>query len=325
MNPRKSFWLRNAMVAAGVCLAIGAIRISRMQGRVTGGEAQVGCGGAPVDESAAGQKKQAIYEEGVNNLPPETIDTEALKRANTNAWLITSPSNPDPAPLCEGLPGTNSCNLKVEWKNWVDADPNIRKPLMKAITKCALPSTYSVAHPDGTNFPGQWGIYQSWKDSRLAGQDKRERMSSCILSLLNGLGNTLDICIIGPGGSPFSDACSDTQKYDLREGGFFGDLFASTPTAYVVGPQTDAVGSGRICGNPATGTDYCCPEDPALATAQNCTHKTIKAGGFGGPNGRCKKMAMAGPYEYCAEFYSTREPNRIYKDVFTTFVPSVIP
>ena len=45
----------------------------------------------------------------------------------------------------------------------------------------------------------------------------------------------LALGIVGPGGSPFSDACDD-PKIDLREGGFFGDLFANNPKAYVVGP-----------------------------------------------------------------------------------------
>jgi hypothetical protein len=302
------------MVVAGLGVAFGAIRLSRMDGKVTGGDMQAGCGGG-INE--VGSMQQAIGDIGVNNLLPAAIDSEGLKRANTNAANVTTSTNPDPIPLCEGPPGATSCNLKAEWKNWVDADPENRKSLMRAMTKCALPSTYSVNHPDGTAFPGQWGLYPTWKTNRLGGQDKRERMSSCILSLLNGQNKTLVICIIGPGGSPFSDACGD-PSINLREGGFFGDLFADNPKAYVVGPQTDVVGSGRICGTDTA--NYCCPEDPNADPS--CTHKIIKAGGFSGPANRCKATAVSGGFEYCTEFFSLREPNRTYTNVFTAFVPS---
>jgi hypothetical protein len=317
MNPRKSFWLRNLMVLAGVFVAFGAIRFSRMQGKATGGDAQAGCGGPMSEMSEMGSTKQAIGEIGVNNLHPSAIDSEPLKRAITNEKNITTATNPDPIPLCEGPPGATSCALKNEWKNWVDADPDARKSLMRAITKCALPSTYSVNHPDGTVFPGQWGLYPFWKGNRLGGQDKRERMSACILSLLNGQDKTLVICIIGPGGSPFSDACTDPM-INLREGGFFGDLFADVPRAYVVGPRTDVVGSGRICGSETS--NYCCPEDSSADPS--CSHKIIKAGGFSGTANRCRATAVAGSYEYCTEFFTTREPGRTYTNVFTSFVPS---
>jgi hypothetical protein len=143
-------------------------------------------------------------------------------------------------------------------------------------------------------------------------------MSSCILTLLNGLNQSLALGIIGPGGSPFSDPITD-PTLNLREGGFFGDLFAASPTAYVVGPQSDTVGSGRACGG-GSSPNYCCPEDPSQDPT--CTHHIIKAGSFLGSSSRCSGFATSGNYTYCTSFWTTREPNRSYDNVFTTFVPS---
>src|SRR5262249_25066681 len=151
------------------------------------------------------------------------------------------------------------CTLKAEWEAWMNADYTNRFHIMKGITKCAVGPNYMINNSSGTvSFGGQWELYPGWKTNRLNGQDKRERVSSCILSLLNGNNVELALCIVGPGGAPFSDACSD-PNINIREGGFFGDLFAPNPTAYVAGPDTaEPPTNGRACFG-AQGI-YCCAE-----------------------------------------------------------------
>ncbi len=115
-------------------------------------------------------------------------------------------------------------------ESWLGADAGPRAWMMKGIAKCAVDSNFTITTADGTkSFPGQWGLFGGWKTSPLLGQDKRERMSACILALLNGNDESLALCIVGPGASPFSDACSDAGM-TVREGGYFGDLFAQSPT-----------------------------------------------------------------------------------------------
>ncbi len=146
---------------------------------------------------------------------------------------------------------------------------------------------FTISEPGGqASFAGQWELYPGWKTHRLNGQDKCEHVSSCLLSLLNGNDLKLALCIVGPGGSPFSDACTD-PNITLREGGFFGDLFATNPTAYVAGPDTaDPVDSGRACFG-SQGND-CCAEGDA-----NCPPRIVLAGAIlGSPeqdfaNNRC--------------------------------------
>ncbi|MFT3772083.1 MAG: hypothetical protein QM820_42295 [Minicystis sp.] len=89
----------------------------------------------------------------------------------------------------------------------------------------------------------------------------------------------------------------------------------------MAGPDTDEVlVNGRICA--ATQGSYCCAENDT-----NCAHHIVLAGAIlGSPdqsfaNKRCNALAASGSFEYCTSFFSTREPNRVYTNVFTTFVP----
>jgi hypothetical protein len=285
------------------------------------------CGGEMGDYDDAedvAETEQAVGFGGSNNLWPDAVAADPLARAVLLNHNIISPTNPDPLPLCHnGTVTSTGCALKPEWQQWLNADEAHRVPMMQAIAKCTVDSSFTITSAGGTfAFPGQWPLYNSWKTNRLNGQDKRERVSACILTLLNGNNLTLNICIIGPGGAPFSDACSDPNM-TLREGGFFGDLFAANPTAYVAGPDSaDPVDSGRAC----VGT-YCCDEDDAA-----CPQRIVRAGAIlGNPaenfaNKRCNAPLVAsGSNYYCPSFYSTREPGRSYTNVFTTFVPATPP
>lgn len=283
------------------------------------------CGGemGGEDFEYVDEVEEAIGFTGSNNLWPGAIAADPLKRAHLNAHGVTTPSNPDPLPLCaNGTITSTGCTLKNEWKAWLNADEEHREPTMKAIAKCSVESTFTITDSSGTfSFAGQWPLYTSWKSNRLNGQDKRERISSCILTLLNGNNQELGLCLIGPGGAPFSDACNNPNM-TIREGGFFGDLFAAVPTAYVAGPDAaEPVDSGRACF--ASSGTYCCSESDT-----SCPQRIVLVGSILGDPGqnfankRCNApLVNSGGNEYCPSFYSTREPGRSYTNVFTTFVP----
>ncbi len=276
------------------------------------------------DESdeAVGTAFEGVGGTGANNVSPQPVDARVLRRSTTDSYGITTPSNADPAQLCKGGTITaTGCTLKPEWETWLLDDASVRGYMMRGIAKCAVESSFTLRSADGSlTYAGQWGLYPGWKDGRLDSQDKRERMSSCILTLLNGNNATLNLCIIGPGGSPFSDACADPQ-ITTREAGFFGDLFSQNPTAYVAGPGADLASSdGRACyGSQGS---YCCAEGDT-----SCAHHIVRAGAIlGSPannyaDKRCLGLATSGSFTYCTSFYSTREPGRVYANVFTTFVP----
>jgi hypothetical protein len=271
-----------------------------------------------------GMAFQGVGGTGLNNVAPIAIDVRPLRRSITDSFNLTSSTNPDVLPLCK--PGTvtsTGCTMAPEWESWLTAD-SVRAWMMKGLAKCAVEPGFFIKSSDGSiSFPGQWALYQSWKDNRLDGQDKRERISACVLTLLNGNNQSLNICIIGPGGSPFSDACADPSIVN-REAGFFGDLFSATPTAYVAGPDASKVSvTGRMC-YANTGT-YCCDE-----LDNTCMHHIVRAGSLLGSatnnyaDKRCKGFATSGSYTYCTSFYSDNEPGRVYNNVFTTFVPAAL-
>ncbi len=263
---------------------------------------------------------------GVNNLPPYVIDSDPLKRSTTDAFGITSSGsspNADPLRLCQSDPGTgSSCTLKTEWNSWRLADSANRNHMLKGLAKCAVNSGFEIVAPDGSaRWGGIWGLFPEWKAGRLQGQAKRERLSACVLSLLNGNNLELNLCIIGPG-SGYSEPCADTA-INIREGGFFGDLFAAQPRAYVAGPDTaEPATNGRACFG--ENGIYCCAENDS-----SCTHRLVLAGAIlGNPatnyaNKRCsgELVDAGGGLKYCPSFYSTREPDRTYSNVFTSFIP----
>lgn len=263
---------------------------------------------------------------GVNNLPPAVIDSDPVMRSVTDAFGITSSGstpNADPLRLCQSDPGTAaSCTLKSEWNSWRLADSANRNHMLKGIAKCAMSSGFEIVAPDGSaRWGGIWGMFPEWKTGRLQGQAKRERLSSCILSLLNGNNLELNLCLIGPGAG-YSEPCADTS-INIREGGFFGDLFAAQPKAYVAGPDTaEPATNGRACF--AENGIYCCAENDS-----SCTHRVVLAGSIlGNPatnfdNKRCSSALVdaGGGLLYCPSFYSTREPGRTYSNVFTSFIP----
>lgn len=296
----------------------GALLVSVMALPACGGELN----DANLDENIA-EAEQATGWTGTNNLWPDAIASDPLKRSTLNTFGITTPTNPDPASLCaNGTVTPQGCTLRSAWQSWLEADEVHRVPTMIAIAKCTVDSGFTIVDVNGNfSFSGQWPLYPSWKANRLTGQDKRERISSCILTLLNGNNQELALCIIGPGGAPFSDACNDPAMH-LREGGFFGDLFGATPTAYVAGPDTaEPVDSGRACF--ATNGTYCCAEDDV-----ECPQRIVLAGSIlGSPdqnfaNKRCNaELVDSGGNLYCPSYFSTREPGRNYTNVFTTFIP----
>ena len=120
--------------------------------------------------------------------------------------------------------------------------------MLKGIAKCAMSSGFEIVAPDGSaRWGGIWGMFPEWKTGRLQGQAKRERLSSCILSLLNGNNLELNLCLIGPGAG-YSEPCADTS-INIREGGFFGDLFAAQPrpTSPVLTPPSQPPTAGLLC------------------------------------------------------------------------------
>jgi len=266
---------------------------------------------------------------GTNNVSPEAVDKNSLAQGVTDQYGITNSGGgkTDPIQLCIASTITSTgCTMSPQWENWLNdsknhgANADAHGWMFKGVAKCAVEPDFVISTSDGAHqLPGQLPLFDNWKTGTLGGQIAHEWMSACILTLLNGNNESLSLCIIGPGGSPFSDACDNPGNFPVREGGFFGDLFAATPSAYVVGPETAPVDvNGRDCYADA-GT-YCCDE-----LQSPCNHHIFRAGSMDGTDSRCNGFAYTGPnneFEYCTSYWTQREPGRTYSHGFTTFIPA---
>jgi hypothetical protein len=286
---------------------------------VAASSSMLGCvyGGAGEDEDVS-EARQAVGPTGENDLDPKAINNQILAQGVTDYYDITSSSSGvvDPLQLCQSSTVTSGgCTMRSEWESWMTGHGSWGQSLFKGIVKCAAASSFTVQNAEGTlTFEGQWAVFPSWETHRLQGTAAHEHASSCILTLLNGNNESLQLGILGPGGSPYSNPISD-PNLTVREGGYFGDLFRPSPTAYVVGPQNQPQSNnGRACYSD-TGT-YCCPEN------ETCTDQNIVlAGAMTGPDSRCNGFATSGSDLYCTSFWTTREPGYSYSNVFTTFIP----
>lgn len=103
----------------------------------------------------------------------------------------------------------------------------------KYVVRCALPAGDSIRVKDYTGglveLDGEIGFAPEWKtgDCNSACQEK---VSACLLSLTNSLGNHVSVELA----APFTVGTSHTYPY--QEAVFFGNLFLDTPAAdYAVG------------------------------------------------------------------------------------------
>lgn len=259
-----------------------------------------------------------------NNISPQALAAASASLGVFDTYGITSsPSVLDPLQLCQSPHPAGSCTLRNPWQSWLQdgaaspagKDAVSHQWMLKGIAKCALESGFTLYSQDGQSFPGMVGLAPNWKDNRLVGDDNRERISGCIIALLNGNNVSVSLCMIGSA-SPDNAPCDDAA-YTQREAGFFGNLFTARPTAYVAGPQADQmVNTGRMC--TSNQGNYCCLESDTLSTCGNGNKIVLVPGILN----RCNDVTLpySGPNQYCTSFFSTKEPGRAYNHGFTTFV-----
>src|SRR6185503_16314487 len=117
-----------------------------------------------------------------------------------------------------------------------------RDEILEGIAKCSVAPSFELRSPNtARTWPGQWEMYPDWRYNTLVGVAARERISACLLSLVNAANQSVSLCLIGPAAG-FDAPCSDSN-FDTREAGFFGNLFRESPTAYIAGPAAEFIAS----------------------------------------------------------------------------------
>lgn len=97
--------------------------------------------------------------------------------------------------------------------------------------RCALDEGSSVER-SGFTFEGQIGLATAWASRGLTTSEQRW-MTACLLQHLNGLGANVPIMLIGSHSALDPVPGEDTSDFTIRDATAYGNLFASTPRAYV--------------------------------------------------------------------------------------------
>lgn len=146
------------------------------------------------------------------------------------------------------------------------ADPTLaatpeQRQFLKYLVGCALPESVELYADIGGErfaFPGSLGLAPAWAERGLAETEQRW-VSACILARTNLFGKTVPVSMRArvPAHPALETDSKERQTYTLPEGGFFGNLFAERPVAYVcAGDRTpaqaaDPVLAERVCTAPS--------------------------------------------------------------------------
>jgi hypothetical protein len=126
--------------------------------------------------------------------------------------------------------------------------------------RCALGGGTTVQSAPGATFTGDLALAPAWTARALTTSEQRW-VTACLLDHLNGLGSHVSIMLQGNHPALIVDPNDDPASYSIDEMTGFGNMFLSTPKAYVcVDPSLDlSCGANtslsvlqRICGSSPT-------------------------------------------------------------------------
>ncbi len=113
----------------------------------------------------------------------------------------------------------------------------VGRRMLGHLIECALEAdvvaTAEVAG-EAFGFPGSLGLAPRWLE-RTASEIEQRWVSACILAQINYYGLRVPLSLRAPGMGLDSLQPSEEERenFALHEGGFFGNLFAPTPVAFV--------------------------------------------------------------------------------------------
>lgn len=129
--------------------------------------------------------------------------------------------------------------------------------LVEYLVGCALPGGVEIeADYAGRKlrFAGSLGLAPAWTDRALTLAEQRW-VSACILARTNYFGKRVEISLRArpPAPAGLRASPAESAAFSLLEGGFFGNVFAAPPTAFLCTPRRpagwtpDPVLNDRVC------------------------------------------------------------------------------
>lgn len=123
------------------------------------------------------------------------------------------------------------------------ASPDHRT-LVEYLVGCALPAGVEIEADHAgrkLRFAGSLGLAPAWTDRALTLAEQRW-VSACILARTNYFGKRVEISLRArpPAPAGLRASPAESAAFSLLEGGFFGNVFAVPPTAFVCTPRRPA-------------------------------------------------------------------------------------
>jgi hypothetical protein len=139
-------------------------------------------------------------------------------------------------------------------------DGELFRHLVRYLAKCAFEpgQSFNFSWVDAggmlrnESYPGNLGLARDWSSRPLTRSESRW-ISSCLMSLVNALGVSVEVSLRGPHAG-LATTADERTKFPVREAGFYGDFFDPESIGHLsvcfTGPQlgTDAL-MDRICGH----------------------------------------------------------------------------
>lgn len=135
-------------------------------------------------------------------------------------------------------------------------DTDSGRSVLKYVVRSALPDGVTVTSASGYSFAGARSLAPDWSTRALTASEQRW-ITASLLDHLNGFGVSVPIMLLGSHPALFTSTGNTPSSYNVGDMTGFGNLFSSTPTAYVCADLgvTLACGLGastytlqRICG-----------------------------------------------------------------------------
>lgn len=162
---------------------------------------------------------------------------------------------------------------------------------LKYIVRCAMPvgKSINVGKADDPQIAaGAFGLAPEWSHAPLT-ESGRRWVSACVLGFVNALGVHVLVSMRGEQENLKATITDDERKkFGYQEAAFYGDIFSTTPVAYVCrgrgGSAGSPVRSQRVCSDASEQAGYsrcgmvivgdcrdvCASEDPVDHTFSRC-------------------------------------------------------
>ena len=128
--------------------------------------------------------------------------------------------------------------------------PALDPAILPYLVECALPEGEAVtlSHAGQVlHLSGSLGLAPEWRDRPLTDREQRW-LSACLLARTNLHGRRVEISLRSepPAPADLTASAEERRVFPVFEGGFFGNLFAEQPIAFVCGPDRQGAEAAEL-------------------------------------------------------------------------------